>query len=220
MTPSPVPDAPSPVPGTYVSVPPKAIQTGDVVLHHDQPYIVTLNEISYGVGYRLVMQHFTTRRITSSVFKPDTAIYRIQLPQRVAGVAENWTMRLGDVVVYPAARPGLTQAAVRGPRTWFSTLGRVPLSDARVLVDVGQGEALAVRTQTLRKTLRRDSHYYLGTVVALRDFLEPEPTVYVRRERNLWVGSTQVELSDDMVDHELRRGTYAPLYIPKRGRTT
>jgi hypothetical protein len=203
--------------GEYSPVSSKYLREGDVILlSQGRPFTIVNKTRRHYHGPRLVVEDVQTKRRRVVGLKSTLErVYRLKLPRQKEGPAKDWRIATGDVVVYPRRPARLTIAAIRHAGGWYLTFGsRSPRSDAQIFVDVVCSRARVVRANHCVVDLPPDLTWRVGTVAAVRDLTVRDPTVWVRSGQDLWRSSTGVEASDQMIQFEMRRGTYHVVYAP------
>lgn len=188
----------------------KYLHEGETVLLGQEPHAVLFRRVGMRDGrVHFLVENLENRNRRHFWCERGGSVYRLYLPRQNVGLAQDWKISHGNVVIYPGKKGRPTIAAIRHLYGWYTTTSRrIPLSDAEIVQDVRDGKATVVRSDRLRPRLNEIYLYRLGSVVATRDEREAEPTVWVRVDHNLWRSSTGVEASDAMIRFEMSRETY------------
>lgn len=194
----------------YRKVDEKYLREGETVLLGQVPHAVVLRRPRQRNGrVTFLVENLVTRNRTNLWCDKGEKLYRLFIPRQTVGMAKDWKINHGDVVIYPGRQGAPTVAAIRHLAGWYTTTSRrVPLPDSKIVQDVREGRAQVVRNDRLRPVLSEAHLYQIGSVIAVRDESVTDPTVWVRIDRNVWRSSTGVEASDQMIRFEMDRETY------------
>lgn len=199
----------------YVLRQARLLKADDVVSFEDHDYVVTKakrrEQKSWRPQDRSIIVHL--RRIDTGTERRMTVLPNFgfaRLVMQPVLVGEKWEIALGDVVLYEHGGPTCWAVAIRSTLGWFSSAAhRALLSDRRVEWDVLDHRAWIIRANGLHPRYRRPQQFRVGSVAAVCDMRNPEPSAYLRVEPNRWESTNGIEASDAMIDYEMKRGTYA-----------
>lgn len=199
--------------GACVSVQVDDLVQGNVLmLPHGAFVILRKQRVINSHGGRIVMRALEGASLHTMSYTDFTWVPRLELPTEVTEDGKSWTIRTGDVVVYPRENV----AAIRHAHGWMRTAAPwSPYADAEVLLHLREGRAQVVRS-AVREEIPARTTFPVGGVVACRDRGLLEPSVWVRTADDCWTGSIRsVTASDLMIRYELKRGTYQAVWVPE-----
>lgn len=203
--------------GSWVRTRMDSLDEGDLIATDTGTFCIVRKEISSRRGSQLSVRNVETGSIKSMRFDPRAWLMRVRLPEVVSVRGISWRVAQGDVVLFPGENPEDGIVAIRHARSWFRTAAPwTPLSDGEVILAVKEGKAYILRCATISGDSPYPRRFSAGTVVATRDRTAKEPSVWILKSPNEWVGNARgVTMSNAMIRHELSRGTYRVLRVPE-----